>query len=53
LLGGLVALPGTAPLYWQSSDALSLGSVLIGGLIAGHRYDGGRANSRRSAPGPA
>lgn len=40
LLGGLVALPGTAYLYWQSGTELSLGPVLLGGLVAGYLYRG-------------
>jgi hypothetical protein len=40
LLGGLVALPGTTFLYWQSSNELSLGPVLLGGLVAGYLYGG-------------
>ena len=40
LLGGLVALPGTTYLYWQSGSELSLGPVLLGGLVAGYLYHG-------------
>lgn len=40
LLGGLLALPGTTYLYWQSGDELSLGPILLGGLVAGYFYDG-------------
>lgn len=40
LLGGLVALPGTTYLYWQSGTELSLGPVLLGGLVAGYLYHG-------------
>jgi hypothetical protein len=40
LLGGLLALPGTAYLYWQSGTELSLGPVLLGGVVAGYLYRG-------------
>ena len=47
LLGGLLALPVTTYLYWQSGDELSVGPVLLGGLIAGYLYDGDGAERRR------
>ncbi|AXG10952.1 DUF5518 domain-containing protein [Haloplanus rubicundus] len=40
LLGGLLALPGTAYLYWQSGTELSVGPVLLGGVVAGYLYRG-------------
>jgi hypothetical protein len=47
LLGGLIALPGTAYLLWQSGDELSLGPVLIGALVAGY-FHAGDESARRS-----
>ncbi|MFB6196213.1 MAG: DUF5518 domain-containing protein [Haloplanus sp.] len=47
LLGGLIALPGTASLLWQSGDELSLGPVLIGALVAGYLHTGDES-ARRS-----
>jgi len=47
LVGGLVALPGTAYLLWQSGNELSLGPVLVGGLVAGYLHTGDRS-ARRS-----
>jgi len=47
LVGGLVALPGTAYLLWQSGSELSLGPVLFGGLVAGYLH-AGDASARRS-----
>jgi hypothetical protein len=40
LIGGLLALPGTTYLYWQSGSELTLGPVLLGGVVAGYLYDG-------------
>jgi hypothetical protein len=47
LLGGLIALPGTALLYWQSADTVTYGPILLGGLVAGYVYDGEKATRRR------
>jgi len=47
LLGALVALPGTALLYWQSNTQLSFGPILLGGLIAGYLYTGDQSGRRR------
>jgi len=47
LLGGLIALPGTAYLFWQSGSELSLGPVLVGGLVAGYLHTG-ETSARRS-----
>jgi hypothetical protein len=47
LLGGLVSLPGTTVLYWQSSNELSVTPILIGGLVAGYLFPGDRAGRRR------
>lgn len=46
LIGGLVALPGTTYLYWQSGTELSLGPVLVGGLVAGYLHAGDRSTRR-------
>ncbi|AZH26146.1 DUF5518 domain-containing protein [Haloplanus aerogenes] len=47
LVGGLVALPGTAYLLWQLGSELSLGPVLLGGLVAGYLH-AGDTSARRS-----
>jgi len=47
LIGGLIALSGTAFLYWQSSSELTIGPILVGGLVAGYLYDGERSERRR------
>lgn len=51
LLGGVVALLGTAAIYWQSSNELSLGPILVGALVAGYLHDGDRSSRRRLGVG--
>lgn len=51
IIGGLVTLPWTALLYWQSADQLSLGPVLVGGVVAGYLCRGDDTDCRRAGAG--
>jgi hypothetical protein len=48
LLGGLVSLPLLALSSWQSGNEYSLSAVLLGGIVAGYLYRGGRKESQRA-----
>jgi len=39
LRGGLIALSGTALLYWQSAETVAWSPILLGGLVAGYLHD--------------
>lgn len=48
LLGGLVSLPLLLLSSWQSGTEYSLSAVLLGGVVAGYLYHGGRKESQRA-----